>query len=387
MGITAILTVTSNSSQSIEKKYEALCKRLEKKFQIQPTANLAKISHLAQINKNFHTLFIGLDPFRYMPYLAPLVLIKPFYRKPDFYVQTDPLHLPPKLYSPLSKAYGNNPTKNNFQITMDSYVSTKKEVCRFTYPSVNQPNNYPGIPNTNPNLPPQEFKKEYHKKFYICNLSEFPTSTFTIFEPNPIPWIPNQVPISNREDIKHLKNPNKVGIHTIDPTIDHVTISDKNFIAMIDNLTKKNLSGQSIFNLENNKQIKAQGNRYVFNDFIICPAIVYISGQPRSIILSVEYTPVIIAELSEALIQDFLDGLKLNEMDMSDPSLFDDKENKLESDSGAENLEGEFIEFEISPVKRHLVTAVNNYSIYRPQETILQYLNLFKNLRSQASYF
>lgn len=248
--------------------------------------------------------------------------------------------------------------RGSFKLTLDTYMSTRQHQV-----SVMPPNAL-GQTHTAETLQVKTFNKE----FYSISLSEYPASTFIISKPNPVK---TQLQVNHSHN--HNQNqghPVSDGLSWPEPHTDNITVADKNVIGIINTIAPKS------FEVQNKKQISATGNRYTFSDFVIIPAIVYVAGQPRGLTLSIEYCPAIIAELSEPLLQEFVDSLKIS-------SSVDGESEQTSADSGTD-LE-DSIELVVSPVKRVIQTNTQpqQISVYRTQETILQYLKVLNEIRLQ----
>lgn len=263
--------------------------------------------------------------------------------------------------------------RGSFSLTLDTFISNKTEQIQF------MPNN--NLSQTQ--MGENSRKQIYNRKFYQLTISEYPNSNFTVYEPLPVKSQPQQTQLGQQPPQQQTQ------LIFPEPNIDQVTTTDKNFIGIINTIVP------TCFQVQSKKQITASGCRYTFSDFIIAPAIIYVAGQPKGLILTVEYCPVIIAELAETLLQEFISSLNLSGQngEFLNKSESDKREYKSSThrstmdeggDSGMENEDFLNVKFEMSPVKRCIETALpGQLSLYKVQETVLQYLKVLKEVRFQ----
>ena len=91
--------------------------------------------------------------------------------------------------------------------------------------------------------------------------------------------------------------------HSVKTTSD-VTIADINFKGIIQTLVP------TVYKQQKNLYAQVRGKRYSFSDFIIQTGIVYTGGdKPKSIILSVEYKPCLLGEMTNNLLREFVESL------------------------------------------------------------------------------
>ena len=194
----------------------------------------------------------------------------------------------------------------------------------------------------------------------MLTLSEYPVSTFTVHDPPPTQTQQGALIQANR-------------------TTSDVTIADSNFTGIIQTLVP------TVYKQQKTLYTQVRGKRFIFSDFVIQTGIVYTGGdKPKSIILSVEYKPCLLGEMSNALLKEFVESLQLNKGETIDDG-FDDAEVN-ESEDGNFNVG---ISFELSdfPVMQSEEPNVKNNSSFKydVQRTILQYVDVLSSIRNKAT--
>lgn len=214
--------------------------------------------------------------------------------------------------------------------------------------------------------PPQPPTQSYHKRFNYLTLTEYPMSTFTVYEPAPV-FLPNTL---------------QAKVPSI--TVDCVTIADTNFSGIIQTLMP------NVFKQQKKLHVSVRGVRYTFSDFIIQCGIVYANGnQPKSLILVVEYKPALIAEMTNQLLKEFVYSLNLAraEQDM-DGGYNSESFDISQGDGLIENLFSDNIEFKLSEFptipQEPANSGTNKNERYKVQHTILQYIDVLTKIRNQA---
>lgn len=206
--------------------------------------------------------------------------------------------------------------------------------------------------------------QSYTKKFSVLNISEYPLSCFTVSDPAPV----------IKPDPQNPQVPQK---RTPRYTADNVTIADQNFPGIIRTLMP------SVFREQKNHYVAVNGVRYEFGDFLVHTGIVVTGSKlPKGIILSIEYKPAMVTDSSLGLLHEFVQSLNLekseNETDVGYNS-------DGAPDAGQESsvvVEHAAISFKLSdfPDIRPRLKQGETFK-YAVQDTILQYMNIFKSIQ------